>query len=135
MSEVNNFELASRKGLRFSTPAGSLGVEDLWNLPLTSTVKNRPNLNDIAAGLDELLNKHRVSFVTKKAEGINYDKLRFDIVVHVINVRMAENEAKVQASAKAEKKQRLLELISEKQDEDLKSKSLDDLVAMVNDLE
>jgi hypothetical protein len=34
---MNIFEQATRAKIRFSTPVGMLSVEDLWDLPLTST--------------------------------------------------------------------------------------------------
>ena len=61
-------------------------------------------------------------------------KLKFEIVKHIIDVRLAENEASRQAAEHRDKKNRLLELIAKKQDEQLAQKSVDELKAMVADL-
>ena len=49
-------------------------------------------------------------------------------------MRLAENEARDIARENAAKKQRILSLIADKQDDELKGKSLEDLTKMVNEL-
>jgi hypothetical protein len=128
------FEKAARVKLRFDSPAGQLSVEDLWDLPLTSATK-RANLDDLAVHLDkELKETNTTSFVKKTTKGNEITKLKFDIVLRVIEVRQAENEAQEQKRINGERKHRLLELIAEKQDESLKGKSIDELQALVNSL-
>lgn len=127
------FEQAARLKLRFETPKGLLSAEDLWDLPLTSV--RGVNLNDIAKGLNrELKNTDDEDFVNKPAIGNTILKLRFDIVKHVIDVRLAENEAARLVAEKREKKARLTELIAQKQDEQLAQKSVEELQAMVESL-
>ena len=62
------FEQASRLKLRFTTARGSLSVEDLWDLPLTSTT-GKPNLDDIAKSLNRELRatSEETSFVEPNA--------------------------------------------------------------------
>ena len=129
-----DFEKASRIRLRFDTPQGSLTVEDLWALPLTSRT-GRANLDDIAKSLNRQLKETaEESFVVKNNKTNEGLQLAFDLVKHVIEVRVAENEAADQAAAKKEQKQKLLALIVEKKEEDLKGKTVEELEAMVGAL-
>ena len=54
------FEKASRAKIRFETSKGSLTVEDLWDLPLTSNT-GKADLDDIARGLHSQLKEHRLN--------------------------------------------------------------------------
>lgn len=132
-SAVTLFEKASREKLRFDSTVGYLSVEDLWDLPLTS--ERKANLDDLAKALAKQVKDSEVeSFVVKTTKANETLQLKFDIVKHVIEVRLAENEAvKVRREAR-EKKDRLLELIAKKQDENLASKSVEELQQMVEAL-
>lgn len=111
-----------------------LAVEDLWDLPLQSAT-GKANLDDIARDLHkQLRNGDDVSFVKPEVKTSELPQLRFDIVKHVIDARLAENAATAAAKDRAEKKQRLMELIADKQDETLKSKSVDELQKMLAEI-
>lgn len=128
------FEQATRMKLRFNTPQGQLVVEDLWDIPLTSTT-NKANLDAIAVGLYAELNSNRnISFVNNGSTGDQTLQLKFDIVKHIIDVRKAENASAVEARARKDQKQRLLELINQKENESLAGKSIDELRKMVEAL-
>lgn len=129
------FELAARKKLRFvESGAGSISVEDLWDLPLTSKT-GRANLDEIAIALSrQLKDSGTESFVVKASSKNEELQLRFDVVKHVITVRLAEMEKAQQARATSEKKQKLLELIAQKKDSALSEKSVEELEAMVASL-
>lgn len=128
------FEKASRLKLTFASSQGLLSVEDLWDLPLTSS-KGRANLDDLARDLHkQLKNGEDVSFVNKETKSDPVIQLKFDIVKHVIEVKLAENEAAATARANAEKKQQLLGLIASKENEALAGKSLDELRAMIGQM-
>lgn len=132
MSEM--FEKAARQKLRFSTPVGNIGVEELWELPLTAGPK-QASLDALAIQLDkEQKEAGTTSFVKKQVKGEPITKLKFDIVLRVIEVRQAEAEIADQKRDNAEKKQKLLKLIAEKQDESLKGKSVEELLALAKDL-
>lgn len=129
----NIFETASRMALRFETPKGSLTVEDLWNLPLQSNA-GRANLDDIAKELNRQTKEAaaETSFVTPPASSGGAEReVAFEIVKRVIAVRVAERDSEAAKKKRADEKQRILELIAEKQDEGLKAKSLEELQAMV----
>ena len=109
---TNIFEQASRLRLRFDTPKGMLTAEDLWDLPLTSGT-GKANLDDIARGLHrELKDASTESFVVKPPQADESLQISFDVVKHVIDIRLAENEEARVKTENREKKQRILELIS-----------------------
>ena len=131
---MSNFEKALRLKLRFDSPSGLLVVEDLWDLPLTST-KGRANLDDIARGLNKKLKSgDDVSYVVKERKSDETVQLAFDLVKHVIDVRLAENAAALLEKERAEKKQKIMSIIASKQDESLHSMSLDDLKKLMSEL-
>jgi len=132
------FEQAARLKLRFDSPRGQLSVEDLWDLPLTSTSPNRPNLDAIALGL-HLQTKQSaevVSFVTPAAVDAGREELglAFEIVKHVIAVKVQERDLAKEVADRKEKKQRLMQLITQKQDQALAEKSIDELLALAQSL-
>lgn len=128
------FEQASRLKLRFPSPKGALSVEDLWDLPLTSTT-GKANLDDLARELHQTLESKKVgSFVTKASSADARTQLQFDILLRVIEVRLAEIESAAQREATRAKKQQIMEIISRKETEALSGASLNDLRAMLSSL-
>lgn len=130
------FEKASRLKLRFNTSRGALTVEDLWDLPLTSST-GKPNLDDIAKSLNREIRDSGVetSFVDPSATGASAStQLAFDIVKHIIGVRIAERDAATLAAKKRETKAKILQIIAEKQDQALQSKSLEELQALAESM-
>ena len=128
------FEKASRMKLRFESGKGAITVEDLWDLPLTSNT-GKANLDDIARSIHKKLkSEENISFVSKEKPADSVAQLQFEIVKHIINVRLAENETNAKARDNAMKKQRIRELIAERQDDALKGKSLDELQSMIDEL-
>lgn len=130
----NIFEQASRLKLTYSTSRGVLSFMDLWDLPLQSQT-GKANLDSIATELfKQLKSDDNVSFVEPTRKTDDLTQLSFDVVKHIIDVRLAERTAAKDKAERAEKKQKLLALIADKQDESLKSMSLDDLQKMVAEL-
>ena len=128
------FEKALRQKFRFESPKGMLTVEDLWDLPLTSAT-NRPNLDDIARALHaQLKSGADVSFVNPGQMSDPTVQAKFDIVKHIIDVRVAENEAARQASANRERKQQLLGILAQKENDQLLGMSVEELRAAIQAL-
>ena len=131
------FEKASRLKLRFDTARGQLSVEDLWDLPLQSPAgKPAVNLDDVAKALYKTLKESDagLSFVTPATKSDDVTALKFELVKHVIAIKLAEQEAALKAKSNAEKKQQLLGLIAQKEVEQLAGNSLDDLKALAASL-
>jgi hypothetical protein len=128
------FEQAIRNKVRFDSPVGFLCLEDLWDLPLQSRA-NRPNLDDIARELHlSLKNDDHVSFVDDDAKSDPIAQLKFDIVKHVIAVKKAEAAAERAKSDNAAKKQKILAILADKQDDSLKQKSIEELQELAKSL-
>lgn len=137
MSE-NIFEQASRMKLRFSTQRGALTAEDLWDLPLTSSRSDVDSLDDIARKLNTVLKTYEEeSFVpttAKKNKGQLANQVAFDIVKHIIGVKVAEADAREVAQERAAKKQRLLELVNKKDQEAEANMTREELLAAIDAL-
>lgn len=128
------FEKATRLKLRFVTPKGILSIEDLWDLPLTSST-GKANLDDIAKALHrKLKDEADTSFVEPSATGDKTLQLQFDIVKHIIDIRIDERNAAAIARANKDKKQMILELIAKKKNEELANASLDELEKLAESL-
>ena len=124
---MSNFERATRKRLRFATSVGNITTEDLWDLPL-------PTLDTLAIQCQAEAEEKTVSFIKKVQAKDSIPQLRFDIVKHVIDVRLDELEATKNRKATAERKQQILAIMQDKKDESLKGASLEDLEKMLEAL-
>jgi len=133
--EKNIFETASRTKLRFQTSKGLITAEDLWDLPLLSTKKDSC-LDDVARGLYKKLREDTdmISFVRERASEDSEDMLRFEIVKRVIEVKMAEEKQAELVALSRAKKQRILAIMAEKEDESLKGASMEELKKMLSEI-
>lgn len=122
------FEKATRQKLRFATSTGQqLTVEDLWDLPLTATGK-KLSLDELAKSLNrELKETAEESFVVKKSSTNTTLELKFELVKHIIQVKMDEKESHAKDVARRQERQRLMELIEKKENESLENLSLEEL--------
>ena len=129
------FAEATKQHFRFKTPHGDITTEDLWDLPLQSAT-NRANLDDLAKALNKQLKEtgNEESFVKPVVKKTADLQMRFDVVKSVIDVRVAERDAAAEAATKKEKKQKLMALIEEKKEGELKGKTTAELEAMLNSL-
>ena len=133
--EKNIFEQASKSKLRFTTSIGALTVEDLWDLPLLSA-SQAPCLDDIARDIYKRLkdDTDNISFVRPPKQETGEDTLRFEIVRHIIEAKIAARDEAEQRQVRAAKKQRILEIMAKKEDESLMGASLDELKAMLSEI-
>jgi hypothetical protein len=132
---VNIFEIASRKKYRFASPQGGLLVEQLWDLPLQGR-KNEANLDDIAIALNKQLKETgEESFVSTKKNEDTDARYKLDILRHIIAEKIAATEKAGKAAEKRQRKQRVLELIREKDDAALAGKSKEDLEKLIAEID
>lgn len=134
MSDTNIFEVASREKLRFDTSKGFLTVENLWDLPLTSAVK--VSLDAVARQVNaELKAVTEESFVVTTSNPAKASlETKLEIVKYIIQVRLAENEARLASVKKAAEKEKLLSILDQKQDAELQDLSKEELLARIGNL-
>ena len=122
---MEHFKLASQQKLRFQTNRGMLSSEQLWDLSLDE-------LDALAVSLEtQHKESGKKSFLVKKTEKDRTAKLRFDIVLDILNTKVEEMQAAQEAQEIKEHNKKIITLISEKQDESLKGKSIKQLEAML----
>lgn len=121
------FEVAVRNKFRFPFK-GVISVEDLWDLSVQQldgifkTLKSQEkkaqeeSLLDIRTPEDEAL------------------KTKIDIIRHIVNVKLDEAKQAERAKENRDQKQKILGILAEKQDADLRSKTPEELQAMLNQL-
>ena len=111
----NLFENASRYDYRYDSSRGLLTTAQLWDLPLKSG--NGFDLDTIAKGLNaELKAMAEESFVDKSVPDKTYTEQRFEIVKHIIRVRLDENAKKADALVRKDQIKKIEAIIAKKQD-------------------
>ena len=122
---MSNYKEASRLGLRINTNKGSLSVEQLWSLTL-------PQLDELAVSLEENVEKSiSKTFLKKRTNKNKLAQLSFDIVLDILQTKMAEAEELQSASEIKKHNDKILTLIAEKQEADLKNLSAEELQALL----
>ncbi len=117
--QLNIFDQASKRKLRFQTQKGLVTSDDLWDLPLTSS-KNALNLDTLAQEVDARLKASEgKSFVAKSNPENTEDKLRLEVLKRIIEVRVEEREAAKNQREIAARKQALLVALDNKKAESL----------------
>ena len=120
MITVEQLEKGLRQGLRFKITNGLVGIEDLYTM-------NVQSLDKIAVSLNRELRGSEDSFLeSNKDESL---KLRFDIVKHILDLKLAEAEAAKAAAANRERRQALLAALERKQSAKIDEMSEEELKA------
>jgi len=121
------FEAASRLKLRFQHK-GLCTTEDLWDLSLKSLDSIFKNLNmESKAQKEESLLDTKDKFDTVLG-------LKINIIRHIVAAKIQARDEQKNAADKAEKKEKLLAIISQKQDAALHDMSIEDLTKLVQGL-
>lgn len=112
---TNIFEYASRNKLRFASTKGELTVEQLWDVPLRST--DGFNLNAVAKTVNEAVKAvNEENFVeTTRTKAHTRLETAFEVVKHVIDVKLADEDAAKRRAENKSKKETLLAALAEKQ--------------------
>lgn len=126
------FEKASRNRFRYPSLRGTLGTEDLWDLPLKSS--NGINLNAVAVNIHDHIEKAgNRNFVDDKTE-VNQEIIdKLEILKHIIAYKKAAAERAQKAKDTRKRNQRIMQIMEEKKDDDLKGKSMAELKALLDD--
>ena len=121
------FEVAVRNKFRFPFK-GVISVEDLWDLSVQQldgifkTLKSQEK----KAQEESLLDTR-----TPEDEAL---KTKIDIIRYIVTVKLDEAKQAEHAKENREQKQKILGILAEKQDADLRSKTPEELQAMLNQL-
>jgi len=122
------YKTASKIKLRVQTSKGLLSVEDLWDL-------NLKELNDIAKALNkELKSLDEEDFLDDKPSEDPKKRLIFDIIVDIIKTRKEEISQNREARAKSSLRQKYLDALEKKEDEDLEKLSKEEILEKLNSL-
>lgn len=124
---ANLFEIASKKKYRFPYK-GPIGTEDLWDLAPAQLDSVYKALNKTAKtqGEDSLMDN----------SGVDEDlKNQIEIVKYIFEKKKEEKEAARAAAENKAKRDRIMEVLAEKQDEALKNMSEKELQKMLSETE
>ena len=121
---MNIFEKAARGKIRFPYK-GQISVEDLWDLSIIELDKIFKALNSKAklAKEESLLDSK-----TKEDELVD---TQIEIIKYIVTAKSAEAKARKEFTEQKKQRDRILSLIADKQDEELKNKSIAELEAML----
>jgi TnpA family transposase len=135
MTDINIFEFATREKLRFDSSVGSLTVEQLWDLPLTS-IGSKANLNAVGIQFVKALKSvNEDSLVNPAPTGAQkVFQIQLDIVKHIIAVKQEEEAAKKEAAEKKVRKAKLQEALARKEDSALEEMTPAELKKMIAEL-
>ena len=126
MSTANIFEVATRKKYRYPYK-GMITTEDLWDLPLTALDSIYKTLNKQAKQSQEesLLN---TSATNETLEN------QIAIIKYIVTTKQQEQVDRLKEKERAEQKQKIMEILADKQDETLKEKSVEELQKMLEEM-
>lgn len=120
------FEKAGRDKLRFNYK-GLCTVEDLWDLPVKA-------LDSIYKELKTRLKQQEDSLLEEKNTIDKTVQIGIDIITYIVKNKLDEKKIREDTKIKAERKQKILGIIANKQDTALSEMSIDDLTKLVNEL-
>lgn len=121
------FDKATRLKLRFESNKGLLSVEQVWDLSLTA-------LNEMAKGLSRQVKAAETDeedFIGTKSAVDSELQLRFDVVKHIIGVKLKERDDSKDAAQRKADNQVIMELIQRKKQQELEGKSVEELEALL----
>lgn len=122
------FIMATRQKFRFPFK-GQVSVEDLWDMNVRDLDTVFKALNAQTKQADE------ESLLTTKTKEDSILEAKIAIVKHIVSEKLAEVEAKRLRAEQNEKKNRIAEILADKQDEELRGKSVAELTAMLKAME
>lgn len=125
---MDKFEIAVRNKYRFPFK-GSITVEDLWDLSMSDLDKVYKALN-----ADKKQSEEDSLLTTRNSESAEL-QIKIDIVKHIYSEKVVEKENREKAAENRAKRQRIMEILANKQDAALENMSEDELKAMLSQME
>ena len=131
----NLFLQATRAPFRFESSKGDLSAEQQWDLPLTS--RTGSDLDTIAkAGNADLKASNEESFVNASNNpAVSRLLAKLAVVKAIIEVKLAQAEATKKRAEKAAERQRLMEVLHSKKDQELQGLSVEEIERRLAQLE
>ena len=127
MNNINIFEAASKNKYRYPYK-GMITTEDLWDMTPTQ-------LDIVYKALNKGVSEAQVSSLMHKVTEVDAELLnKTEIVKYIFTAKVAEAEARKNDAAKHAKKQRILDILAQKQEDALQSMSEDELKKMLDEL-
>lgn len=120
------FEYAAENKLRFPYK-GSISTEDLYDLGVEELDMIFKTLNR------EVKKSNEESLLAKKSDADTKLNVKIEIIKKIVSKKLAEIEESKNAIMKKHKNEKIMELIAQKQDENLRSLSIDELKKMLED--
>lgn len=121
------FEVAVRNKFRFPFK-GVISVEDLWDLSVQQ-------LDGIFKTLKSQEKKaQEESLLDTRTPEDEVLKTKIDIIRYIVTVKLDEAKQAERAKENRDQKQKILGILAEKQDADLRNKTPEELQAMLNQL-
>jgi len=128
VNDVNIFEVATRNMYRFQFK-GMISVEDLWQL-------NVKDLDSIFKTLNSQLKQvQEESLLNVKTQQDQELDTKIKIVKYIFQVKQEEEQLRLKAKERKEKKQKIMEILANKEDESYNNMSKEELEKMLSDLE
>lgn len=121
------YKQASKIKLRFETPKGLLNVEQLWGLK-ESQLKEL--ILDAKSKLVKVEDFEDLSFLDLVSKENEFDKLRFDILVDIYKTKQEAINKQKELQENKMYNAMIDEIIAEKQNESLKSLSVEELLKL-----
>ena len=123
---MNLFEIASREKYRFPYN-GLISVEDLWDLtmPQLDRVYKTLSKESKTQGEDSLMDEVTID---KRLTNM------IEIVKHVFSVKQEEAEARKAAAENKKKRERIAEIVAQKEYEALNNLSVDELKKIMSEI-
>ena len=118
------FKVAAKKKYRFNY-RGLISVEDLWDLGVEDLDKIYKSLKSQQKNAAE---ESLLQEVSKEDKELNN---KIEIIKTIVTDKLAASDRAKKAAAQRMQNQRILEIMADKQDEELKSKSLEELKSML----
>jgi hypothetical protein len=135
MRDTNDLFLrASRQKFRFASKVGELTVEQLWDLPLTSS--RGADLDTVARAVNADLKETEESFVVK-ARNPNRSVLeaKLEVVKTIIATKQEDASAAQKRAQIAERRRLIEEAIANAEVKELTNSSKEDLMRRLRELE
>lgn len=125
---MNIFEIATRNKFRFPF-RGLVTVEDLWDLSPEA-------LDQVFKALNAMKKKTNEESLLDANVNEDFELcVMIDIVKYIVKIKLAERDAREKAAEKKAQKQKIMSILNTKMDADLQNKSVDELQAMLDELD